>query len=144
MQEIIIQRAVLADKQICDIVFRIRQAVFVTEQQVSREEEFDQWESSSLHYLGSINGTGAGTARWRFTDKGIKLERFAVLPEFRKMGVAAALLHQVVGDTRFYGIKTYLHAQVSAVGFYEKYGFNKAGPMFSEANIDHYMMTYEP
>jgi len=40
--------------------------------------------------------------------------------------------------------RIYLNAQVTAIGFYERYGFKKEGPMFVEANIDHFVMTYNP
>jgi len=125
---------------LCDTIFEIRRLVFVEEQKVSRDEEFDSFEESSVHYLGTINGIAAGTARWRITENGIKLERFAVLKEFRKQGVAAAVLKRVVGDIRGAGVKIYLNAQIISVAFYEKYGFAKEGEMFSEANIDHYRM----
>ncbi len=126
----------------CNDIFKIRSDVFVEEQKVSRDEEFDEFEESSLHYLAILNDKGAGTARWRITKKGIKLERFAVLMPFRKKGVAAAVLSKVLQDVKPLGTRIYLHAQVTAVGFYEKYGFKKEGPMFSEANIDHYTMFY--
>lgn len=128
----------------CRPIFEIRTKVFVEEQQVDRSEEFDGFESGSLHYLGSWDGKPAGTARWRFTEKGIKLERFAVLKEFRNKGVAAAVLQQVLADVIPFKKRIYLNAQVTAIGFYERFGFKKEGPMFVEANIDHFVMTYNP
>src|SRR5688572_17544715 len=113
------------NEQLCVEIFRIRTTVFVDEQRVSREEEFDEFETSSIHYLGSVDETPAGTARWRITKDGFKLERFAVLPEFRKKGVASAILQKVMSDVLPTGTKIYLNAQVSAIGFYEKYGFKK-------------------
>ena len=133
-----------SDKETCAEIFSIRSEVFVNEQQVSREEEFDLYEENSLHYLGTWKGKPAGTARWRITRSGIKLERFAVLQPLRKNGIAAAVLKEVLKDVIPLGKRIYLHAQVSAVGFYEKYGFKKEGPMFTEANIDHFIMSYNP
>ncbi|HMT30928.1 MAG TPA: GNAT family N-acetyltransferase [Bacteroidia bacterium] len=129
-------------KQVCAEIFSIRQKVFVEEQKVSREEEFDEYEISSLHYLGTYNSIPAGTARWRITDSGIKLERFAVLAEYRKKGIADAILKKVLSHVRPSGAKIYLNAQVTAIGFYEKNGFKKEGSMFSEANIDHFKMSF--
>jgi predicted GNAT family N-acyltransferase len=137
-----IDKAVLSEKEITDKIFAIRNHVFVEEQQVDRDEEFDIFEVSSLHYLGSCNGIPAGTARWRFTEKGIKLERFAVEKSMRGTGIGKAVLAEVLKDVIPFRKKIYLHAQVSAMGFYEKAGFKKEGPMFSEANIDHFLMTY--
>ena len=133
----------LNNKSVCNAIFKIRQQVFVNEQLVSEEEEFDSFESGSIHFLGSYNGVPAGTARWRITKNGIKLERFAVLPEFRKMGVAAAILKTVLSQVIPLNTLIYLHAQVSAMGFYERYGFKKEGSMFTEANIDHYKMYFD-
>ena len=133
-----------SDAATCREIFHIRSEVFVTEQHVDREEEFDAFEESSIHYLGKWNGEPAGTARWRVTKNGIKLERFAVRKSLRNKGIAAAILKEVLTDVKPARKKIYLHAQVTAVGFYEKYGFKKEGPMFSEANIDHFVMTYIP
>ena len=133
-----------SDTRLCTEIFRVRNEVFVSEQQVDRAEEFDSYEESSLHYLGTWNGEPAGTARWRITKGGIKLERFAVLLPLRKNGIAAAILKAVLKDVVPLKKRIYLHAQVTAVGFYEKYGFKKEGPMFSEANIDHFVMCYVP
>ena len=140
--KITVQKGVSGQHQITELIFGIRTRVFVEEQQVSREEEFDEFENSSLHYLAVCDGIPAGTARWRFTSKGIKLERFAVEKELREMGVGRAVLEQVLSDTIPLGQRIYLHAQVSAMGFYERAGFKKEGPMFSEANIDHFVMYY--
>ncbi len=128
--------------KVCEKIFAIRHEVFVIEQQVSREEEFDEYEKSSIHYLGSLDGIPAGTARWRVTENGIKLERFAVLKEFRMLGVAQAILKKVLEHIVPTGAYLYLNAQVTAIGFYEKNGFKKEGPMFAEANIDHFKMYY--
>lgn len=132
-----------SNTDMCIDIFKIRTQVFVEEQQVDKKEEFDDFEVSSLHYLGKLDEQPSGTARWRITQNGIKLERFAVLENIRKKGVAAAVLQKVLEDVKPLGKRIYLHAQVTAVGFYERYGFKKEGPMFTEANIDHYTMFYE-
>lgn len=142
MNSIVVRSVLYDDTATCSHIFEIRNAVFVDEQKVSREEEFDEYEISSIHYLGSINGQPAGTARWRIKSDGIKLERFAVLIEHRKKGVAEAVLKKVLQDTIPLGHEIFLNAQVTAMGFYEKNGFRKTGPLFVEAGIDHYRMTF--
>lgn len=142
--KIVVSHTIYDPNGVCRSIFDIRSRVFVDEQMVDRSEEFDAYETGSLHYLGLADGTPAGTARWRFTEKGIKLERFAVLKEFRNRGVAAAVLQQVLSDVIPFKKRIYLNAQVTAIGFYERYGFKKEGPMFVEANIDHFVMTYNP
>jgi predicted GNAT family N-acyltransferase len=90
-----------------------------------------------------VNDIPAGTARWRRTADGIKLERFAVLAEFRKKGVASALLETILDDVLLeHPSKIYLHSQIQAVPLYEKYGFEKQGDIFTEAGIEHYKMSY--
>lgn len=124
--------------------FAIRQKVFVDEQKVDPHLEYDEYEDSSQHYLASIDDEmPIGTARWRETDNGVKLERFAVLKEFRDKGAGTALLIQVLADVEALGKPIYLHAQIQVVSFYEKFGFRSVGNEFTEADIRHYKMVYE-
>ena len=68
-------------------VRQVRNDVFVVEQGVSESDERDDFESSARHYLITKNDVSCGVARWRNTDKGIKLERFAVLTKYRCSGL---------------------------------------------------------
>ena len=124
---------------------KIRYEVFVIGQQVPVEEEIDQFEEESFHFLALLDGIPAGGARWRFTDRGIKLERFAVLEKYRERGVGSALVEAVLKDIEVHpgahGKKLYLHAQLSAIRLYSKFGFKKEGSMFQECDIDHYKMS---
>ncbi|MEY3564095.1 MAG: hypothetical protein RJA23_265 [Bacteroidota bacterium] len=72
--------------------FQIRELVFVVEQEVDASEEYDEFEDSSIHFLAKLDGAPVGTARWRFTANGVKMERFAVLQEARGQGVGQALV----------------------------------------------------
>ena len=122
----------------------IREQVFVVEQGVDAGDEYDEFENQCSHFLASLDNKPVGTARWRFTPKGIKLERFAVLEEARGKGVGQALVAAVLKDINEYEESTgklkYLHAQLSAVPLYSKFGFNKVGDIFEECNIMHYKM----
>jgi predicted GNAT family N-acyltransferase len=128
-------------------VFAIREKVFVQEQQVPAEEEYDEFEGSSRHFLAFSGGNPCGTARWRYTDKGVKLERFAVLEEYRSRKVGSALVQAVINDIRkdanSKGKKLYLHAQLTAMPLYSKFGFQPVGDMFEECNIKHYKMVLQ-
>ena len=110
-----------------DAANEIRRKVFVEEQQVSREEEYDSFEESSIHYLVSLNDMPVGTARWRITKEGVKLERFAVLKEYRDASAGTAVLKQVLADVIPLGKKIYLNAQITAINFYLKAGFVTEG-----------------
>jgi predicted GNAT family N-acyltransferase len=122
----------------------IREKVFVIEQNVSKEEEYDEFEETSRHFLALLEDKPVGTARWRFTEKGIKLERFAVLSEARGKGVGQALVRNILQDVQNFPNTAqkmiYLHAQITAMPLYKKFGFQAVGEQFEEANIQHYKM----
>jgi len=132
----------IQDKIHADLAFAIRQKVFVEEQKVDGDEEYDEHESIATHYLVFVDDKPAATSRWRYTDKGIKLERFSVLPEFRNKGIGAALVKHVLSDVVPFGKIIYLHAQVAAMNVYARNGFEPIGELFYEANIPHYKMIY--
>jgi predicted GNAT family N-acyltransferase len=125
-------------------VFSIREKVFVEEQQVPRDAEYDAFEETANHYLATCEGVPCGAARWRTTDHGVKLERFAVLPAFRNREVGARMLQMVLDDvqSKHNGTKIYLHAQLPAVNFYKRNGFTTEGDVFTECDIQHYKMVF--
>lgn len=138
-------KVVQADtKELQDKAFAIRKEVFVDEQQVSTEDEFDEYESICTHFVAlDEEDQPIGAARWRTTEKGVKLERFAVKKTARGKGVGSQLVDVVVKDIQEKvgdGAYLYLHAQLTAVPLYEKFGFEKKGDQFSECDILHYMM----
>jgi predicted GNAT family N-acyltransferase len=120
-------------------VFAIRREVFVGEQNCPPELEWE-YEEESNHFLATVDGEPAGASRWRKTDKGYKLERFAVLKNFRGYGVGQALVQAVLDDLPQDATYVYMHAQIQAVTLYERFGFVKTGPEFEEAGIRHYKM----
>lgn len=136
----------VTDLRDLDAAFTIREHVFVGEQNVPADAEYDAHDraATTRHYLARVDGQPAGAARWRPTAHGVKLERFAVLPAFRGHGVGAALVHQALADVRAEApeaAQVYLHAQLRAVSLYERTGFSKVGDMFEECAIQHYKMV---
>lgn len=121
-------------------VFSIRRIVFVDEQNCPPELEWE-FEDESIHFLGTVDGIPAAAARWRRTDKGYKLERFAVLKEFRGSGMGKAMVSAVISDLPADADYVYLNAQITAMGLYAKFGFVKEGSQFDEAGIQHYKMV---
>ena len=124
-------------------LFAIRKQVFVVEQKVDHQLEHDFYDETAHHYLAYADNFPCGAARFRVTDKGIKLERFAVLKEFRNKNVGVALLKKVLEDCHSSNKKIYLHAQITAYGFYLKNGFIEEGEHFFEAGIEHVVMIYK-
>jgi predicted GNAT family N-acyltransferase len=133
-----------SDKQNTEVAFEIRKKVFVIEQEVDEREEYDEFEPTSIHYLVFVNEVPVGTARWRITENGIKLERFAVLKEYRNAKAGRTVLLKVLEDVIPLEKKIYLNAQVTAMKFYEREGFVAEGEMFLECNIKHFRMRYDP
>ena len=120
-------------------VFAVRREVFVEEQECPVDLEFE-FEEESTHFLALVNDTPAGAARWRKTPKGYKLERFAVSKNYRGKGVGQELVRAVLNDLPLEASCVYLYAQVTAIGLYEKFGFQRVGQPFEEAGIQHYEM----
>jgi len=123
-----------------ETVFAIRREVFVVEQNCPPELEWE-FEDESHHFLATVDGEPAGACRWRKTEKGYKLERFAVLQKFRGKGVGQELVKAVLADLPPDAAYVYMHAQIQAVTLYEKFNFEKLGPEFEEAGIRHFKMV---
>src|SRR5688500_6394403 len=121
--------------------FDIRIKVFVDEQNCHADLEYEN-DAESTHFLATCNSVPCGAARWRKTGNGIKLERFAVLPEYRGKGVGAHLVKAVLKDIPSSPGKIYLNAQLSAMNFYAPFGFKPVGDQFEEAGIMHQQMLY--
>lgn len=123
-----------------DKVFAIRKKVFVEEQNCPPELEWEN-EEVSTHFLATQNGQPCGACRWRKTELGYKLERFAVLKEFRGQGVGRALIAEALSDLPEDAHYIYLNSQLDAVSLYAKFGFASEGNQFEEAGIQHYKMV---
>ncbi len=130
----------ISDQTVLNKAFGIRKEVFVIEQKVDESEEYE-FEEDSVHFIAKVDGDFAGTSRWRKTEKGIKLERFAVLKKHRSKGVGSALLSYMLKDIPSEYKYLYLHAQITAMGLYAKFGFVAEGEQFEEAGIQHYKMV---
>jgi predicted GNAT family N-acyltransferase len=120
--------------------FLIRRTVFVEEQNCPPELELAN-EEESTHFLATMNHQPCGACRWRKTDKGYKLERFAVLKEYRGKRVGQALVAAVLDDLPEDAHYIYLNSQLDAVGLYAKFGFTVEGEQFEEAGIKHFKMV---
>ena len=117
----------------------IRKTVFIIEQNVPEELEWDGLDAQCLHLLATDSqGQPIGCAR--FLDDG-HIGRMAVASEWRGRGVGAALLRALLDIARRQShAEVFLNAQTYAVGFYEKYGFERLGDEFLDAGIPHFKM----
>ena len=117
----------------------IREQVFVIEQSVPHEMEWDEFDSVSRHVLAEAGGRTIGTGR--LLPDG-HIGRMAVLPEWREHGVGSALLRTLLDLARAAGHeRAILNAQVQAMPFYRRFGFVADGAEYLEAGIPHVAMS---
>lgn len=117
----------------------VRIAVFVIEQNIPEEHEWDAHDAVSVHVLAEdAGGTPIGCGR--LLPDG-HIGRLAVLSEWRGQGVGAALLARLTELARERGDRrVLLNAQVQAMPFYARYGYEPVGAPFEEAGIPHQTM----
>jgi len=117
----------------------IRFAVFVEEQRVPIEIEWDDQDAESLHAL-AYSAAGNAIATGRLLPDG-HIGRMAVLKEWRGKGVGGAILERLVATARERGDQEIeLFAQTHALAFYRSHGFVENGEIFEEAGIPHQAM----
>ncbi|MCF6184853.1 MAG: GNAT family N-acetyltransferase [Bacteroidales bacterium] len=130
------------NKKLLNEAFKIRTKVFIEEQNTDEEEEFDGLDAEATHFIIFSEEKPAGTSRVRITKEGIKIERVAVIKNFRGKNIGINLVQFIMKEYIPKKMKIYLNSQVQAITFYEKLGFKKIGELFYEANIEHYKMEY--
>ncbi|GHH34864.1 GNAT family N-acetyltransferase [Streptomyces candidus] len=138
-----------------DACFAVRKEVFVVEQDVPADLEYDDLDATAVHVLAvTADGTPLGTGRLLHgadaagrTGAGPEvgsLGRLAVRAEARGLGVGAALVRGIEDAAGERGLTAIdLHAQVGALGFYERLGYTAYGPQFLDAGIVHRAMRRE-
>jgi predicted GNAT family N-acyltransferase len=121
---------------------RIRTEVFVGEQSVPAELEWDGRDPDCVHVLAvDREGRAIGTAR--LLPEG-RIGRMAVIRKWRRRGVGGAMLERLVAEAAAAGMRRVeLASQVHAAAFYERYGFRASGDVFMEAGIPHRHMVLE-
>ncbi len=122
----------------------LRTAVFVDEQQIPAELEWDAADANAVHAVAFNRfGLAVATGRWvDVDDTTAKIGRMAVVQPLRGSGVGGAVLRALMQSARAQGKQqVLLHAQTSAVPFYLRAGFSSAGAPFEEAGIAHQAMV---
>ncbi|TXS03051.1 GNAT family N-acetyltransferase [Streptomyces sp. col6] len=132
--------------------FRLRKDVFVREQNVPEELEYDAYDAEAVHVMAvAADGTTLGTGRLLHGPAAVahtgadrtvgSLGRLAVGKEARGLGVGAALVRAIEDAARDHGLAAVdLHAQTHALRFYERLGYEPYGPEFMDAGIPHRAM----
>jgi predicted GNAT family N-acyltransferase len=139
----------LADREAC---FAVRKEVFVVEQRVPEDIEYDAYDASALHVIAvRDDGATLGTGRLLHGEAALavtggqpavgSLGRLAVAKHARGFGVGAALVRGIEDAARAAGLGAVdLHAQTHALGFYERLGYSAYGPEFLDAGMEHRAM----
>ncbi|MCM2532912.1 GNAT family N-acetyltransferase [Neobacillus pocheonensis] len=127
--------------------FHIRNEVFVEEQGVPLEDEFDEFDTlneHSEHILVYYNEQPVGTGRVRWVDGFGKLERICILESSRKFGIGKLIIETLEEIAKEKGVsKVKLHGQTQAEGFYKKLGYQTSSNIFMEDGIPHILMIKE-
>jgi predicted GNAT family N-acyltransferase len=113
----------------------IRRRVFVEEQSVPLELEWDGLDETACHVLAKQEGKAVGCARLL---PGGKIGRMAILPPWRGRGIGHRMLREILGHLRAQGVsEARLSAQTHAIPFYEKCGFTVCSEVYDDAGIPH-------
>ena len=116
----------------------IRTAVFIAEQHVPADLEWDEYDTQSIHFLALLNNQPIATARLKPDGQ---IGRMAVIKGHRHQGIGKKLLATVLlfAEKNDYRM-VYLHAQKQAADFYKQFGFIYTGHEFTDAGILHQAM----
>ncbi len=105
------------------MVYAIRAAVYLAEQNCPYREEFDGNDACSMHFIGLIDDEPAGVLRARFFADFVKLERLAVLKRFRRSTIAFELVRKGIAIARRKGFqKIYGHSREGLEPFWARFG----------------------
>jgi predicted GNAT family N-acyltransferase len=131
-----------ADEAELQAAFDLRRQVFVEEQGISGQLEFDGLDGEAIHTVAVDGGKVIGTARVRFpADNQAKIERMAVAKSARRKGIGGGMVSFLIAECRARQMRQVaLHAQHNVVPFYRSYGFEEVGEPFREAGIKHIKM----
>lgn len=125
-----------------ELIKPVRYQVFVIEQNIPESEEWDDDDARAIHALATVDDQVVGTGRLIIHGSQAKIGRMAVLKEERERGIGTQLLNSLIDAAKQAHMKhLYLHAQLHARYFYERFGFKENGPIFDEAGIDHIEMN---
>ena len=140
--DLLIEQSIGIDNKVFGDAAKIRQSVFVQEQGISTDDEFDAFDAAAHHIVLYIDNVPIACGRLSVFDGQAKLCRIAVLPEHRKKGYASSVFEALLTVAKNNNIHfAFVHAQTQATGFYGKFGFVAEGDVFLEVDIPHIRMS---
>ncbi|ODG92806.1 MULTISPECIES: GNAT family N-acetyltransferase [Bacillaceae] len=125
------------DESIQDAL-KVRVEVFVEEQQISRELEFDGLDEECIHFVSYDGEQPIAAGRLRLIESTGKVQRICVLSSYRGKKIGNEIMYLIHKTAKEKGLdQLVLHAQESAIPFYEKLGYKISSEIFFEAGIPH-------
>ena len=123
------------------LVKPLRYQVFVIEQKVPEDMEWDEFDEIAWHAIVTADNQTIGTGRLIMHDRIAKIGRMAVQSSRRNQGIGKSILKALIQTAKEKGAQEcILHAQTHAIAFYAKEDFEPHGPIFDEAAIPHVEM----
>ena len=122
----------------------IREKVFIQEQKVTPELEWDGMDEKAIHFLVFKDEEAIGCARAIVIKSQMQLGRMAVLKEYRGQGAGSTLIEKAIVTAKLKQLSSIqISAQCNAINFYVKFGFEVMGDTYLDAEILHRDMTLE-
>jgi predicted GNAT family N-acyltransferase len=122
----------------------IREKVFIQEQKVTPQLEWDGMDEKAIHFLVFNDNAAIGCARAIVIKDHMQLGRMAVLKEYRGQGIGSALIEKAMTTAKLNQLSAiYISAQCHAIDFYKKFGFEVTSDIYLDAEIPHRDMTLD-
>ncbi len=119
----------------------VRINVFVLEQSIDENLEFDEYDSIALHLVIYNNRTPVATGRIFEHSGKFTIGRICVVKEYRNMHLGSLLMEKLIEKAITMGAKElHLSSQVYATSFYRKFCFEEYGDTYDDAGIEHIAM----
>jgi predicted GNAT family N-acyltransferase len=121
-----------------ELLTMIREKVFIEEQKVTSQLEWDGMDKDAIHFLAFKDKKGVGCARAFVIQNRMQLGRMAVLREYRGEGIGSALIETAMTLAKLNQLSgIYISAQCHAIDFYKKFGFEVTSDIYLDAEIPH-------
>jgi predicted GNAT family N-acyltransferase len=122
----------------------IREKVFIQEQKVTPQLEWDGMDEKAIHFLVFNDKAAIGCARAIVIKDHMQLGRMAILKEYRGQGIGGALIEKAMTIAKLNQLSAiYISAQCHAIDFYKKFGFEVTSDIYLDAEIPHRDMTLD-
>lgn len=127
-----------------ELLTMIREKVFIGEQKVTSQLEWDGMDEEAIHFLAFKNEKAIGCARAFVIENFMQLGRMAVLKEYRGEGIGSALIKKAIATAKLNQLSAiYISAQCHAIDFYKKFGFEVTSDIYLDLEIQHRDMKLE-